>query len=58
MLPAAGPIGTGGGGGVLIARWLRWERAPVAAHWRADVRRGFWFGVWLAGVLAAWLGTR
>ena len=43
---------------MLIARWLRWERRQVAAHWRTDVRRGFWFGAWLGGVLAAWLGLR
>ena len=41
---------------MLVARWLRWERAQLAAHWRADARRGFWLGVWLGGALAAWLG--
>ncbi len=41
---------------MLIARWLRWERRQVAAHRRADARRGFWFGAWLGGALAAWLG--
>ena len=40
----------------MIARWLRWERARLAAHWREDARRGFLFGVAVAGPLLGWLG--
>ena len=42
---------------MLIARWLRWERRQVAAHWRADLRRGYGLGVWLGGALAARAGA-
>ena len=42
----------------MVASWVRWERAQVAAHWRDDARRGFALGLWLGGILVAWLGLR
>ena len=42
----------------MIVRWLRWERTHLAVHWRDDTRRGFAFGLAVAGPVLAWLGLR
>ena len=42
----------------MIARWLRWDRAQAAAHWRDDARWGFALGLAIAGPVLARLGLR